>query len=85
MKMHLRRRFLMLSGYDADESDDTFDSSTSAVIPQGPDPPQATQDRPPADPSGSPDSEDLRRRSSRPQIPPLRLAYTHGFHQSETA
>ncbi|KAL1469554.1 hypothetical protein MTO96_024934 [Rhipicephalus appendiculatus] len=77
--------FCRLSSYDADESDDTFDSSTSAVIPQGPDSPQATQDRPPADPSGSPDTEDLCRRSTRPQRPPLRLAYTHRFHQSETA
>ncbi|KAL1479709.1 hypothetical protein MTO96_034802 [Rhipicephalus appendiculatus] len=51
--------FCRLSSYDADESDDTFNSSTSAVILQGPDPPQATQDRPPADPSGSPDTEDL--------------------------
>ncbi|XP_049268885.1 uncharacterized protein LOC119381897 [Rhipicephalus sanguineus] len=45
----------------------------------------ATHDRPPAGTSGLPNSDDFYRRSTRPQRPPPRLAYTHGFQQSETA
>ncbi|XP_049273470.1 uncharacterized protein LOC125759154 [Rhipicephalus sanguineus] len=87
-RQHLRKTpeaFCRLSHYNADDSDDTSDSSTSGAIPHGPEPPQATHDRPPAGTSGLPNSDDFYRRSTRPQRPPPRLAYTHGFQQSETA
>ncbi|XP_037564644.1 uncharacterized protein LOC119444293 [Dermacentor silvarum] len=73
--------YLGLLNYRADHSDDAPDSSPSAVTQQRQEPPQATQDRPPA---GVPNIADSLRRSTRPRRPPDRLAYTHGFQLTET-
>lgn len=87
-RQHLRKTpeaFYRTIHYQADDCDDAPDSSPSAVTQQRQEPPQATQDRPPAGTPGVPNIADSLRRSTRPRRPPDRLAYTHGFQQTETA
>ncbi|XP_072140809.1 uncharacterized protein [Dermacentor andersoni] len=86
-RQHLRKTseaFHRAIHYQADDCDDTPDSSSSAASQQPPEPSQAAPDRPPAGTSGPPNIPDLLRRSTRPRRPPDRLAYRHGFRQTET-